>query len=113
MFIDSTKLESRAGPYTIVWRKSVEKHLGQVKDKLKSMTGSSNFAAIRFMLEEESGKIAFVSGKGRRKGHTQRIYHRFGGILRSFRCENTAPHAEHAVPVAQGALRVSCGGRGL
>ena len=62
VFIDGTKLESRAGRYTFVWRKAVEKHLGQVKDKLKSMTGSSNFAAVRFMLEEEAGKIVFVSG---------------------------------------------------
>ena len=72
VFIDGTKLESRAGRYTFVWRKTVEKRLGQVKDKLKSMTGSSNLAAVRFMLEEEAGKIAFVSGKGRRKGQAQR-----------------------------------------
>ena len=66
VFIDGTKLESRAGRYTFVWRKTIEKRLGQVKDKLKSMTGSSNLAAVRFMLEEEAGKIAFVSGKGGR-----------------------------------------------
>lgn len=31
IFIDGTKLESRAGRYTFVWRKSVEKHLAKVK----------------------------------------------------------------------------------
>ncbi|MBM6978049.1 transposase, partial [Intestinimonas butyriciproducens] len=68
VFIDGTKLESRAGRYTFVWRKTVEKHLGQVKAKLKSMTGLSTCAAVRSMLEEEASKIAFVSGTGRRKG---------------------------------------------
>ena len=32
VFIDGTKLESRAGRYTFVWRKSTEKHLEKVKD---------------------------------------------------------------------------------
>ena len=31
VFIDGTKLESRAGRYTFVWRKTIEKRLGQVK----------------------------------------------------------------------------------
>ena len=32
VFIDGTKLESRAGRYTFVWRKSVEKQLAKVKE---------------------------------------------------------------------------------
>ena len=43
-----------------------------MKDKLKSMTGSSNLAAVRFILGEDAGKITFVSGKDWRKGQTQR-----------------------------------------
>ena len=72
VFIDGTKLESRAGRYSFVWRKNVEKQLARVKEKLKSMTGLSTCAAVRSMLEEEAGKIAFVSGTGRRKGQAQR-----------------------------------------
>ena len=34
VFIDGTKLESRAGRYTFVWRKSVEKQLAKVKEKV-------------------------------------------------------------------------------
>ena len=34
VFIDGTKLESRAGRYTFVWRKSVEKQLTKVKEKV-------------------------------------------------------------------------------
>ena len=41
VFIDGTKLESRAGRYSFVWRKNVEKQLARVKEKLKSMTGLS------------------------------------------------------------------------
>ena len=72
VFIDGTKLESRAGRYSFVWRKNVEKQLARVKEKLKSMTGLSTCAAVRSMLEEEASKIAFVSGTGRRKGQAQR-----------------------------------------
>lgn len=64
VFIDGTKLESRAGRYSSVWRKNVEKQLARVKEKLKSMTGLSTCAAVHSMLEEEASKIAFVSGKG-------------------------------------------------
>lgn len=72
VFIDGTKLESCAGRYTFVWRKSVEKHLAKVKEKLKSTTGLTTFAAIRSMLEEEAKGIEFVGGKGKRKSQTQR-----------------------------------------
>jgi transposase len=34
VFVDGTKLESRAGRYTFVWRKSVEKHLLKVKEQV-------------------------------------------------------------------------------
>ena len=72
VFIDGTKLESRAGRYTFVWRKNVEKHLARVKEHLKSMTGLSSRAAIRSRLEEEAKKIVFVSGKGKHKEQAQR-----------------------------------------
>ena len=72
VFIDGTKLESRAGRYSFVWRKNVEKQLARVKEKLKSMTGLSTCAAIRSRLEKEAKKMVFVSGKGKRKEQAQR-----------------------------------------
>lgn len=77
VFIDGTKLESRAGRYSFVWRKNVEKQLARVKEKLKSMTGLSTCAAVRSMLEEEPVRLRLsaervgikdrLSGNGRRK----------------------------------------------
>ena len=38
VFIDGTKMESRAGRYTFVWRKSVEKLLAKVKQRVYAST---------------------------------------------------------------------------
>lgn len=35
VFVDGTKLESRAGRYTFVWRMSVEKQLAKVKEQVR------------------------------------------------------------------------------
>ena len=59
VFIDGTKLESRGGRYTFVWRKNVEKQLTRVKEELKALTGLTTSAAVRSLLEE-TGKIVFV-----------------------------------------------------
>lgn len=72
VFIDGTKLESRAGRYTFVWRKSVEKHLAKVKETVKSQTGMTDLASLRTYLEHEAESICFVHGTGRRKSETQR-----------------------------------------
>lgn len=72
VFIDGTKLESRAGRYTFVWRKTVEKQLARVKEKLKRLTGSTTSAAVQSLLEEEAREIVFVHGKGKRKSQAQR-----------------------------------------
>lgn len=72
VFIDGTKLESRAGRYTFVWRKSVEKHLANVKETVKNQTGMTNLAALRAHLEREAKSISFVHGTGHRKSEAQR-----------------------------------------
>lgn len=72
VFIDGTKLESRAGRYTFVWRKTAEKHLGQVKEKLKGLTELTTYAAVRSRLEAEAKEITFVRGKVRHQGQAQR-----------------------------------------
>ena len=81
VFLDGTKLESCAGRYTFVWRKTVEKHLAQVKEKLKTLVGLSTCAAVRSKLEEEAGKIVFVSGKGKRKSQVQRAWEEKKALL--------------------------------
>ena len=72
VYIDGTKLESRAGRYTFVWRKSVEKHLARVKENMRSLTGAATSAAVRSLLKEEARGIEFVGGKGKRKSQAQR-----------------------------------------
>ena len=81
VFIDGTKLESCAGRYTFVWRKTVEKQLAQVKEKLRSMTGLSDSEAVRRKLEKEAETIQFVEGKGKRKSQAQRDWEAQKGLL--------------------------------
>ena len=51
VFIDGTKLESRAERYTFLWRKGVEKQLARVKEKLKTLTDLTTSTAVRWLLE--------------------------------------------------------------
>ena len=64
VFVDGTKLESRAGRYTFVWRKSVEKHLAKVKEQVRKATGLTSPAALQSHLESLAKEICFVHGKG-------------------------------------------------
>ena len=84
VFIDGTKLESRAGRYTFVWRKTVEKQLARVKEKLKRLTGSTTSAAVQSLLEEEAREIVFVHGKGKRKSQAQRDWEEKQTLLELF-----------------------------
>ena len=72
VFIDGTKLESRAGRYTFVWRKSVEKHLAKVKEKVQAATSATTLEALERYLSDAATGIAFVHGPGRRKSEAQK-----------------------------------------
>jgi hypothetical protein len=37
VYVDGTKLESRANRYTFVWRKTVEKNSAKLKDKIRNI----------------------------------------------------------------------------
>ena len=50
-----------------LWRKSVEKQLARVKERLKTLTGLTASAAVRSLLEEEAGEIVFCSGAQAKK----------------------------------------------
>ena len=81
VFIDGTKLESRAGRYTFVWRKSVEKHLAKVKEQVRKSAGLTTPAALRTHLEELAAGIDFVHGSGRRKSPKQKVWERLSELL--------------------------------
>lgn len=75
-FIDGTKLESKANRYTFVWRKSVERELTKIKEKLKAlMVGSEGYATLNkalAYLAQLDGEIAAAHievkrGRGHRK----------------------------------------------
>ena len=70
VFIDGTKLESAAGRYTFVWRKSVEKQLAKVKEK----AGFSALPELEKYLAQAANGIAFVHGSGKRKSEEQRTW---------------------------------------
>ena len=81
VFLDGTKLESRAGRYTFVWRKSVEKQLARIKERLKILTCLTTSAEVRSLQEEEAGEIVFVRGTGKRKSQAQRDWEERQALL--------------------------------
>ena len=72
VFIDGTKLESAAGRYTFVWRKSVEKQLA----KVKAASPVSTLAELENYLAQAAENIDFVHGTGRRKSAEQKEWER-------------------------------------
>ena len=72
VFIDGTKLESRAGRYTFVWRKSVEKLLAKVKQKVNAATSLTSLETLEQRLSDMAAGITFVHGSGRRKSEAQK-----------------------------------------
>ncbi len=74
VFIDGTKLESRAGRYTFVWRGTAEKNLSKVQKKVLEQTGLKTLEELKIYLTKEAERITFVSGKGKRKSEAQRCW---------------------------------------
>ena len=60
-FLDGTKLESRAGRYTFVWRGRVEKNLAKVKSAVNEAVGLRDMQKLR----------EYLAGKA--KGRTREI----------------------------------------
>ncbi len=81
VFVDGTKLESRAGRYTFVWRKSVEKHLAKVKEQVRKETGITSLAALQAHLKAMAEGVCFVHGSGRRKSEEQRRWEALSRLL--------------------------------
>lgn len=82
VFIDGTKLESRAGRYTFVWRKRVETHLEKVKAQVATETGLRTLEALQEALTEQASAITFVKGPGHRKSEEQKRWERLCALQR-------------------------------
>lgn len=81
VFLDGTKLESRAGRYSFVWRKSAEKHLAAVKEQVRRETGLTSPEALQNHLSAIAGDVEFVHGKGKRKSEVQRRWEHLQELL--------------------------------
>ena len=82
VFVDGTKMESRAGRYTFCWRGSVEKQLAKVRKKVLDMTGQKSLHGLKQYLEEKETEISFVHGKGSRKSEEQHRWEALDALCR-------------------------------
>ena len=72
VFIDGTKIESRAGRYTFNWRGTAEKNLEKAKKKVLEETGCKTLPELETLLSHMAEGVVFVSGKGKHKTEEQR-----------------------------------------
>lgn len=80
VFIDGTKLESRAGRYTFCWRKSVEKQLEKVKEEVYRLSGLKKLGGLQRRLMRQAKDIMFAYGSGKRKSDAQREWETLDGL---------------------------------
>lgn len=92
VFIDGTKLESKANRYTFVWRKTTEKYLAKVKKQVRQefecrgIIGNVTLKKLRVLVAAEKiacekAGISFVHGIGHRKSPEQRAWEKLNGLL--------------------------------
>ena len=92
VFIDGTKLESKANRYTFVWRKTTEKHLAKVREAVRQefekreIPGNVTLKKLRALVEAEKDAcekagICFLHGTGHRKPPEQRAYEKLHTLL--------------------------------
>ena len=100
IFIDGTKIESRANKYTFVWKKSVTKHQARLLEKIISFieecealygikvvyNGKATLHTIKrlrkklYQIKEEE-QVTFVHGIGHRKSQLQRSIETLEGYI--------------------------------
>ena len=81
VLIDGTKLESYAGRYTFVWRKSVEKQLAKVKEEILREKGLTSPLDLQAHLDDLAAGSSFGHGSGRRKSSEQRVWEKLYTLL--------------------------------
>ena len=60
VFIDGTKVESRAGKYTFCWRKSVEKQLEKIKAEVYRLTGLKKLGGLQRRVKRQAKEITLT-----------------------------------------------------
>ena len=90
VFIDGTKLESRANRYSFVWKKTVEKQLAKIKEQAKAEMGLQEGYVTRNRLREEANRlneqieaegIVVQRGRGHHKPEIVRRRDNLNGLL--------------------------------
>ena len=72
VFIDGTKLESRAGRYTFTLRGTAEKNMEKTKKRVLEQTGCKSAEELEIYVSQKGEGICFVHGKGKHKTNAQR-----------------------------------------
>ena len=85
VFIDGTKIESRAGRYTFNWRGTAEKNLAKAKQKVLELTGCKTRNELEELLADKAEGITFVSGKGKHKREQQREWEAIDHLWQQWR----------------------------
>ena len=85
VFIDGTKIESRAGRYTFNWRGTTEKNLAKAKQKVLEQTGCKTLSELEMLLSNKAEGITFVSGKGKHKTVEQREWEAIDYLCQQWR----------------------------
>lgn len=75
VFIDGTKLESRAGKYMFVWRGTCNKNIEKIQKNVKEKTGIEDLDELDLYVAELKAIVGEIpTGKGHRKTEEQREY---------------------------------------
>lgn len=85
VFVDGTKLESRAGRYTFTWRGTAEKNLQKVKQAVSEETGYAKREQLEEFLSELKENINFVYGKGKHKTEQQRQWEKLDSLCQRWK----------------------------
>ncbi len=85
VFIDGTKIESRAGKYTFIWRGNAEKGLEKAQKKAVELTGCKALDELEAYLDREKESIEFVSGKGKHKSQEQKEWEAVEEVCQKWR----------------------------
>ena len=85
VFIDGTKLESRAGRYTFTWRGTAEKNLEKTKKRVLEQTGCKSAEELEALVSQKGEGITFVHGKGKHKTDAQREWESLNNQLLQWR----------------------------
>ena len=85
VFIDGTKIESRAGKYTFNWCGTAEKNLTKATQKVLELTGCKTLSELELLLSVKADGIAFVSGKGKHKTDEQREWETIDYLCQQWR----------------------------